>query len=91
VRFPPAFRRLFATIMIFCECANLRFLWDKHFDSLSKDFSRDNDNKVLVEQMVLQDISFHLMSMGKELKDYSLPKLIISGKTNITSQFLCML
>jgi hypothetical protein len=90
VRFPPAFRRLFATIMIFCECANLRFLWDKHFDSLSEDFSRDNGNKALVEQMVLRDISFHLMSMGKELKDYGLPKLIVSGNTNITSQFLCM-
>jgi hypothetical protein len=91
VRFPHALRRLFATIMIFCECTNLHFLWDKHFDSLSEDFSRDNNNKVVIEQMVLRDISFHLMSMGKKLKHYGLPKFQDLGNTITTSQFLCML
>jgi ATP-dependent DNA helicase PIF1 len=33
-RMPRALWRLFATIMVFCECANIRRLWDNHFDSM---------------------------------------------------------
>lgn len=39
-RMPCALRRLFATIVVFCECANIRCLWDKHFDSLAEDYRR---------------------------------------------------
>jgi hypothetical protein len=31
-------RRLFAIIMMFCEVANIHYLWDKHFESLLEDY-----------------------------------------------------
>ena len=38
--FPPALRRLFATLLIFCEPGDVRRLWNDHYDSLSEDFNR---------------------------------------------------
>ncbi|XP_072148478.1 uncharacterized protein [Setaria viridis] len=40
---------IFATIMVFCECTNMRHLWDKHYESLPEDFRRANDNNTVVE------------------------------------------
>jgi hypothetical protein len=37
-------RRLFAIIMAFCEVANIRYLWDKHFESMSEDYYRTMSN-----------------------------------------------
>ncbi|KAI7743226.1 hypothetical protein M8C21_009806, partial [Ambrosia artemisiifolia] len=37
-QFPSALRRLFATILVFCEPSNVFSLWLDHFDSLSEDF-----------------------------------------------------
>jgi hypothetical protein len=34
-RMPCSLRRLFATIIVFYECANIRRLWDNHLDSMS--------------------------------------------------------
>ena len=74
-RMPYSLRRLFATIMVFCECTNIRCLWDNHLDSMSEDFRRTCDNSSIVEQMVLRDISYHLTSMGKDIRHYGLPEL----------------
>ena len=38
LKMPCALRRLFATIMVFYECNNVRTLWDKHIDSMSEDY-----------------------------------------------------
>ncbi|RCV06716.1 hypothetical protein SETIT_1G185800v2 [Setaria italica] len=72
---PCSLRRLVATIIVFCECANIRRLWNKHFDSLAKDLQHKSDNSTVVEQMVFRDISYHLTSMGKDISHYGLPKL----------------
>ncbi|RCV37930.1 hypothetical protein SETIT_8G102700v2 [Setaria italica] len=69
------FPELFATIMVFCKCANIRHLWDKHYESLAEDFHRTNDNNTILVQLVLRDISFHLKSMGKDIRHYGLPEL----------------
>jgi hypothetical protein len=66
-RMPYSMRRLSATIMVFCECANIRRLWDNHLDSMSEDFCRTCDNSSRIEQMVFRDISYHLTSMAKIL------------------------
>ncbi|RCV32730.1 hypothetical protein SETIT_7G026900v2 [Setaria italica] len=55
-------------------CANIRHLWDKHYESLAEDFRRTNDNNTIVEQLVLRDISFHLKFMGKDIRHYGLPE-----------------
>ena len=68
-------RRLFATIMVFCECVNIQRLWDNHLDSMSEDFRRTCNNSLIVEQMALRDVSYHLTSMGKDIRHYGLPEL----------------
>jgi hypothetical protein len=72
---PAALRRLFATILVFCEATNIHGLWDKHKESFSEDYSRNNPNTAAVEQMVLRDIRDLLQSMGKDIRNYDLPEL----------------
>jgi len=76
---PTALRRLFATILVFCEATNVRELWEKHKDSLSEDYKRDNPNSSAVEQMVLRDIREMMQSMGKDIGKFDLPKLNDAG------------
>lgn len=41
-----ALRRLFATILVYCEPSDVRNLWNTYFDAMSEDFSKENvDNK----------------------------------------------
>ncbi|WVZ93701.1 hypothetical protein U9M48_039661 [Paspalum notatum var. saurae] len=72
---PCAIRRLYATILAFCECANARALYDKYFDPMVEDYRRDTESRTMVEQMLLRDLFYHLTSMGKEIRDYGLPQL----------------
>ena len=53
---PSALRRLFATILVFCEATQIRQLWDKHLASMSEDYRRTQSNEAALEQMVLRDI-----------------------------------
>jgi ATP-dependent DNA helicase PIF1 len=46
---------------------------------MSEDYSRNQGNSEIVEQMVLTDIRNLLVSMGKEMKDYDLPVLNDAG------------
>jgi hypothetical protein len=39
-------RRLFAIIMVLCEASNIRYLWDKHFESMSEDYRRTMSNNL---------------------------------------------
>ena len=80
LKMPYALRRLFATIIVFCECNNVRALWDKHIDSMSDNYRRSNGNSKMVEQMVLRDISIYVKDMGRDITNYGLPKLDGSGK-----------
>jgi hypothetical protein len=72
---PRALRRLFATILVFCEATNIRSLWEKHLESMSEDYLRNHPNKAAVEQMVLRDIRDLVHSMGKDIGSYGLPDL----------------
>ena len=80
IKMPCALRRLFATIIDFCECNNVRALWDKHIDSMSDGYRRSNCNSQMAEQMVLRDIFIHVKDMGRDITNYGLPKLDASGK-----------
>uniref|UniRef100_A0A8I6XRH8 ATP-dependent DNA helicase n=1 Tax=Hordeum vulgare subsp. vulgare TaxID=112509 RepID=A0A8I6XRH8_HORVV len=73
---PSALRRLFATILVFCEVTDIRQLWDKHLASMSEDYRRNQSNDVALEQMVLRDIRDMLQSMGKDIAGYGLPELL---------------
>ena len=54
---PYALRRMFATIMVFCEYTNIRALWEKYFDSMAKDYRHVHGKLSNVEQFVLRDIA----------------------------------
>jgi hypothetical protein len=53
---PASLRRLFATILVYCEPSDVRGLWDKHLDAMSDDYRRNNTCPHVVQQMVLIDI-----------------------------------
>ncbi|KAL6839328.1 hypothetical protein ACP4OV_031000 [Aristida adscensionis] len=72
---PSSLRRLFATILVFCEPSDVRGLWQKHLDAMSEDYQRNNQSKFAVEQLVLIDIRNILQSMGKDIKSFPLPKI----------------
>ena len=78
-KMPCALRRLFATIIVFCECNNVRALWDKHIDSMYEDYHHSNCNSKMVEQMGLRDISIHVKYMGRDITNYGLLELDASG------------
>ena len=77
---PCALRRMFATIMVYCEYTNIRVLWDKHFESMAEDYRRVYGNSSSVEQFVLRDIADILFSMGKDIRNYGLPTMQTSGE-----------
>jgi hypothetical protein len=72
---PASLRRLFATILVYCEPTDVRALWDKHLDSLSDDYRRNNACPYAVQQMVLIEIQGMLQSMGKEISSFPLPEI----------------
>ena len=72
---PSSLRRLFATILVFCDPSDVRGLWHKHQDAMSKDYRHNNPSKVAVEQMVLIDITNLLQSMDKEINSFTLPDI----------------
>ncbi|XP_062224542.1 uncharacterized protein LOC133923112 [Phragmites australis] len=72
---PPSLRRLFATILVFCEPSDVRGLWNKHFEAMSEDYRRSNPCTLATQQMVLIDIRNMLQSMGKDIRSFPLPEI----------------
>ena len=74
-----AMRRLFATILVYCQPTNVRNLWDTHFDSMSKDFITiyqfPHETQIV---STLKSVNFFLHSMGKNNIDYDLPFMDLS-------------
>ncbi|AQL03309.1 hypothetical protein ZEAMMB73_Zm00001d045848 [Zea mays] len=73
---PSALRRLFATILVYCEPSDVAVLWQRHLDAMSEDYQHRSQSKTHVEQMVLIDIRNMLQSMGKDIKTFPLPPII---------------
>lgn len=72
---PSALRRLFATILVFCEPSDVRGLWDKHLEAMSEDYRRTKVSTQVVQNMILIDIRNMLQSMGKDITSFPLPKI----------------
>jgi ATP-dependent DNA helicase PIF1 len=59
-----------------CEVSHIRYLWDKHFESMSEDYRLTMSNNLkCLQQMVLKDIDDIISSMDKDIHDYGLPEL----------------
>ncbi|CAH1440058.1 unnamed protein product [Lactuca virosa] len=74
-QFPNALRRLFATILVFCEPGDVRKLWNDHYNALSEDYRRQYGSIERVQNMVLTDIMVFLQSMGDDIDNFDIPKI----------------
>ncbi|CAH1437702.1 unnamed protein product [Lactuca virosa] len=72
---PNALRRLFATILTFCEPEDVRKLWDDHYNALLEDYRRQYGSVDRVQNMVLADIKVFLQSMSDNIDGFDLPKI----------------
>lgn len=73
---PSALKRLFATILVFCEVTNVCRLWEKHFEAMADDYQQKGVSNEEIEQMVLRDIGNLLYSVGKDIKTFDLPDIL---------------
>ena len=72
---PHAMRRLFATLLVYCEPTNVRKLWDSYFEAMSDDFRRTPGNSKEVQvSKTLTSLNSFLESMGRSIVSYDLPK-----------------
>nr|GMC60585.1 ATP-dependent DNA helicase RRM3-like [Ipomoea batatas] len=70
---PSSFRRLFATLLIYCDISNPRNLWNKFKSYMCEDLLRTRlhtDDEV--QLMVLQLIANAVEKMGKKIDDFNL-------------------
>ncbi|XP_077228508.1 uncharacterized protein LOC143861463 [Tasmannia lanceolata] len=72
---PSSLRRLFATILVFCEPNDVRLLWDAMLPHIAEDLRIIPDNCTSIKvSYVLNELDPILKSMGKSLKIYDLLK-----------------
>uniref|UniRef100_A0A453I9Q3 ATP-dependent DNA helicase n=1 Tax=Aegilops tauschii subsp. strangulata TaxID=200361 RepID=A0A453I9Q3_AEGTS len=72
---PSSLRRLFSTILVFCEPSNVHGLWDRHMEAMTEDYRLTQMCPHAVEQMALLDIKNMLESMGKDISSFPLPEI----------------
>nr|GMD83298.1 uncharacterized protein LOC109183853 isoform X1 [Ipomoea batatas] len=80
---PSSFRRLFATLLIYCDISNPRNLWNKFKSYMCEDLLRTRlhtDDEVQV--MVLQLIANAVEKMGKKIDDFNL----VDDRLSISTQ-----
>ncbi|XP_057246761.1 uncharacterized protein LOC104899124 [Beta vulgaris subsp. vulgaris] len=76
VQMPPAVRRLFSTVLIFCQPSDPNALWLKYYAALSEDFSHKFPNfPEKVRHLTARAVEQYLEAMGKSLKAFGLEHL----------------
>ncbi|KAK9665852.1 hypothetical protein RND81_14G140800 [Saponaria officinalis] len=69
VQMPFAVRRLFATVLVFCQPSNPLNLWTDYYSHLSEDFARKNPNHPdKTRCLTVRAVEHYLEAMGKTLK-----------------------
>jgi len=76
LQMPYALRRLFVTILLFCEPTDVRSFWNQFHTFMLEDYTSTNtsvnENLIL---MLLRDLNDLLIQHGKTIKDFDLPPL----------------
>ncbi|KAG5600731.1 hypothetical protein H5410_032101 [Solanum commersonii] len=68
---PYSLRRLFATLLVYCNPGNPKDLWNKYEDSMSEDFKIiSNVTKNDIQQLVLNHINQVLLSMRHNINEF---------------------
>ncbi|KAI5389865.1 hypothetical protein KIW84_075246 [Lathyrus oleraceus] len=76
LRMPYALRRLFVTILIFCEPIDVIGLWNEFFTHMVEDYQTANNAvESDLTNMLLKDLNELLNLHGKKIEDYDLPSL----------------
>ncbi|XP_019158023.1 PREDICTED: uncharacterized protein LOC109154751 [Ipomoea nil] len=79
---PSSFRRLFATLLIFCDITNPRNLWNKFKTYMCEDLLRTKiHTEEEVQLIVLQLIANAVEKMGKKIDDFNLVDNMLSLST----------
>ncbi|XP_042950368.1 uncharacterized protein LOC122282486 [Carya illinoinensis] len=69
---PCNLRQLFATILVYCNPANPRYLWEHFEQDMSPDFQLIEHSQSNVRMQVLRSISMTLESMGRYINSFQL-------------------
>jgi hypothetical protein len=70
---PYSLRRLFTTILVFCEPSDVHRLWERHLKGMTEDYGwLPHISSPEAEQMALLDIQGMLQSMGKDISSFTL-------------------
>ncbi|KAK9666569.1 hypothetical protein RND81_14G194600 [Saponaria officinalis] len=76
IQMPFALRRLFSTVLIFCQPSDLTTLWTKYYKHLSEDFSRQNGKCPDKDRhLTVRAVEQYLEAMGITLKCFGLEHL----------------
>ncbi|KAM6570896.1 hypothetical protein CsatA_014976 [Cannabis sativa] len=69
---PNSLRRLFATILVFCNPNNPRNLWERFEKDMSIDYKTSEDSTSNVSIEALKSIALAIESMGKDINTFNL-------------------
>ncbi|XP_042479690.1 ATP-dependent DNA helicase pfh1-like [Macadamia integrifolia] len=72
---PIIVRKLFATILVYCEPGDVRKLWNNHYEALSEDIKKTSADSEYHTLETIRSVNSFLQSMGKSIKDYDFPQL----------------
>ncbi|KAL3810378.1 hypothetical protein ACJIZ3_000028 [Penstemon smallii] len=76
VKMPSSLRRLFATILLYCEPAGVRRLWDENCTYMIEDYpSSSTSTNTLAINRLLHDINKILAQHNRSLKEFDLPQI----------------
>ncbi|KAL0291359.1 UNVERIFIED_CONTAM: hypothetical protein Sangu_2463800, partial [Sesamum angustifolium] len=76
VRMPSALRRLFATILLYCQPTGVRQLWEENYPYMIEDYpSSSSTNNVLILNKLLHEINSILLQHKRSLKEFDLPQI----------------
>ncbi|XP_048441363.1 uncharacterized protein LOC125477912 [Pyrus x bretschneideri] len=76
IRMPSALRRLFVTILVYCEPHGVRRLWDEFHSFMVEDYSvSSTTNNTSILNKLLQDLNGLLVQHSKSVSDYDLPQI----------------
>ena len=82
---PSALRRLFVTILVYCELIGVRNLWEEFHSFMGQDYptSSSSNNRVIIN-LLLRDLNALLQQHGKRICDYDLPQIDMSMNSSST-------
>ncbi|GMY29552.1 hypothetical protein FCV25MIE_24794 [Fagus crenata] len=74
IRMPTALRRLFATILVFCQPMGVRELWNEFYTYMVEDYPSSSEaTNVVCTNLLLNDLKVLLLQHGKHITNYDLP------------------